>query len=31
MLLQEILEYNDQFVEDKEYLPYEGTKFPKNA
>ncbi|MEK3771519.1 carbonic anhydrase [Paenibacillus sp. FSL R7-0048] len=29
MLLQEILEYNDQFVEDKEYLPYEGTKFPK--
>ncbi|MBH5317843.1 carbonic anhydrase [Paenibacillus sp. GSMTC-2017] len=28
MLLHDILKYNDQFVEDMEYVPYETTKFP---
>lgn len=29
MLLQEILKYNEQFVESKEYIQYEATKYPK--
>lgn len=29
MLLQEILEYNEQFVLNKQYLPSEATKMPK--
>lgn len=29
MLLQEILAYNEQFVQNKEYLPYEATKMPQ--
>ncbi|CRK83400.1 beta-class carbonic anhydrase [Neobacillus massiliamazoniensis] len=29
MLLQEILSYNEQFVENKEYVPYEATKMPQ--
>lgn len=29
MLLQEILTYNEQFVQNKEYVQYEATKYPK--
>jgi carbonic anhydrase len=29
MLLQEILKYNEQFVQNKEYVQYEATKYPK--
>lgn len=29
MLLQDILEYNEQFVQNKEYLPFEATKMPQ--
>ncbi|MFE5429188.1 beta-class carbonic anhydrase [Peribacillus simplex] len=29
MLLQEILKHNEQFVENKEYVPYEATKMPQ--
>lgn len=29
MLLQKILDYNKQFVENKEYVPYEATKMPQ--
>lgn len=29
MLLQDILEYNEQFVQNKEYLPFEATKLPQ--
>lgn len=28
MLLQEILEHNEHFVANKEYVPYQATKFP---
>ncbi|MBD2807448.1 carbonic anhydrase, partial [Xenorhabdus sp. ZM] len=28
MLLQEILAFNEQFVENKEYAPFEATKMP---
>jgi len=29
MLLQEILAYNEQFIQNKEYVPYEATKMPQ--
>lgn len=31
MLLQEILSFNEHFVENKEYAPREATKMPKNV